>query len=393
MGGSARSDYGLIMKTQFSRLLTALILLAPAMALASPDSELATKPRPHRTEAEGGPGGAPFGQTCREGAALVGVRLWRGAVMINAVDGLCAWFEGGRRTGRAVPLYPPDGFGAPQDAYGAIHNGGVNTGVMSGGFDLLCRGNAVVSGIQVTATDQPSAILAEVKLYCRDVNTGAVHSTGWSGVPPGHYYRELARGDCQTEDNRYYYSANGLHGRAGSHIDALGLFCNAFRGGPYPTVADKTKAEAQARREAERNDRLRDGVREIPGGRVSDASNIDENSVRKGPSVLETYGDRPGRRRTPDADIVHSAPRIQSDRGNIRLDWCAAWGTQCGQPAAEAFCGDRYPTHPYPAGFQVAPGVGLTAIISTRQVCEGPHCTGFEFIRCSKNPPSSQVPR
>jgi len=69
----------------------------------------------------------------------------------------------------------------------------------------------------------------------------------------------------------------------------------------------------------------------------------------------------------------------------LRLDWCYSWGTQCGAFAAKAFC----VAHGYPhvQSFGKANNIGTftqTRIISTGQVCSGPNCDGFTFIKCKK---------
>jgi hypothetical protein len=71
-------------------------------------------------------------------------------------------------------------------------------------------------------------------------------------------------------------------------------------------------------------------------------------------------------------------PRI----GGMRLDYCLTWASNCGQPAANAFCERR--------GFDAAieyshaPNVGVyepTRLITGR-VCEWDFCAGFHFITC-----------
>ncbi len=71
-----------------------------------------------------------------------------------------------------------------------------------------------------------------------------------------------------------------------------------------------------------------------------------------------------------------------------RLDWCANWGEDCGQPAADAWCTAQ--------GFAGAvdfardPHIGSrshTRLIGTGAVCDASHCDGFKTITCAKIEP------
>ncbi|MBL8559036.1 MAG: hypothetical protein JNM47_09970 [Hyphomonadaceae bacterium] len=68
----------------------------------------------------------------------------------------------------------------------------------------------------------------------------------------------------------------------------------------------------------------------------------------------------------------------------VRADWCARWGADCGQPAAQAFCTSRnfrMATH-----FEAMPGAGRTWVPRDRRICDGPGCTSFRSITCSNSP-------
>ena len=64
----------------------------------------------------------------------------------------------------------------------------------------------------------------------------------------------------------------------------------------------------------------------------------------------------------------------------MRLDWCLSWATDCGKPAADAYC--DWKGFSKSSDFQIAPDIGLTRIISSGQVCSDPGCDGFKFITC-----------
>ncbi len=68
-----------------------------------------------------------------------------------------------------------------------------------------------------------------------------------------------------------------------------------------------------------------------------------------------------------------------------RLDWCYSWATQCGAFAAKAFCVAN--GYPHVHSFGKASHIGTftkTRVFATNQVCSGPNCDGFTFIKCQK---------
>jgi hypothetical protein len=67
--------------------------------------------------------------------------------------------------------------------------------------------------------------------------------------------------------------------------------------------------------------------------------------------------------------------------GGIRVDYCLHFATDCGQPAANAFCVRN--GFQYASGFDVDFGVGHTVILGdTGSQCVNPGCGGFRFIDC-----------
>ncbi|MGE8063568.1 hypothetical protein [Pseudomonas sp. NPDC089569] len=78
---------------------------------------------------------------------------------------------------------------------------------------------------------------------------------------------------------------------------------------------------------------------------------------------------------------IYETPRIDIGAGlNKRLDLCRSWASECGQPAADAFCilqGHRHAAH-----FMPELDIGETAIISNHQTCRDPGCDGFGRIEC-----------
>lgn len=86
-------------------------------------------------------------------------------------------------------------------------------------------------------------------------------------------------------------------------------------------------------------------------------------------------------------------PTIDAAGGKVALDWCRVWAAECGKPAADAYCAATNPDRPYSAGYGARSGAGRTAVISTKQICEGPACASFDFINCAAQPAAPSIAR
>lgn len=81
--------------------------------------------------------------------------------------------------------------------------------------------------------------------------------------------------------------------------------------------------------------------------------------------------------------MVYSGYWISFDVGhrtNVPLDWCREFGTNCGKPAADAFC--HYHGYRTATKFEQAPDIGYTATFTEQKVCNNPSCDGFKTIEC-----------
>jgi hypothetical protein len=65
-----------------------------------------------------------------------------------------------------------------------------------------------------------------------------------------------------------------------------------------------------------------------------------------------------------------------------RLDFCQQWGTNCGKPAADAFCRNKGFSQALHAEPDAKPGYSSTRVISSDQICDKPFCRGFQQIIC-----------
>lgn len=79
-------------------------------------------------------------------------------------------------------------------------------------------------------------------------------------------------------------------------------------------------------------------------------------------------------------DKTYNKPRYFNDR----LDYCLTWGTNCGKPAAVAFCNrQRFPDVAV-FGAEVVGKSAPTRLIGNNQVCSGQDfCTAFAYITCT----------
>ena len=78
---------------------------------------------------------------------------------------------------------------------------------------------------------------------------------------------------------------------------------------------------------------------------------------------------------------LYMRPTIRTASGDdVSLDICREWATNCGAPAAVAFC--RTQNYATAVAFEPATGVGLTAVISNGRICSDPSCGGFASIEC-----------
>ena len=78
--------------------------------------------------------------------------------------------------------------------------------------------------------------------------------------------------------------------------------------------------------------------------------------------------------------------------GSQALDLCLSWGTDCGKPAADAWCASI--GYASATEYAVANDIGgstPTRLLSTGAVCDQPFCDGFASISCFKPDPVMKV--
>ena len=80
----------------------------------------------------------------------------------------------------------------------------------------------------------------------------------------------------------------------------------------------------------------------------------------------------------------------------VFLDWCREWATNCGEPAAEAFCaqvdGGRQPHALAWSEFKRAVRFNPSMTIGSRKICNDPNCSAFEHVVCGGGPSTPPAP-
>ena len=67
----------------------------------------------------------------------------------------------------------------------------------------------------------------------------------------------------------------------------------------------------------------------------------------------------------------------------VRLDWCYHWGTECGKPAADAFC--RQQGYDHATGFKQLSDVPPSYVLGDRKTCNSPICDTIVDLTCAKD--------
>ncbi len=85
---------------------------------------------------------------------------------------------------------------------------------------------------------------------------------------------------------------------------------------------------------------------------------------------------------------IFTAPSIR----NVRLDWCAHFGRDCGQVAADLFC--REMQFERATRFAIDQNIGArgvdTLVFGDGALCHAPQCSGFRSITCQKTAIATQ---
>jgi hypothetical protein len=74
-----------------------------------------------------------------------------------------------------------------------------------------------------------------------------------------------------------------------------------------------------------------------------------------------------------------TSPKYKS----LALDWCKSWATDCGKPAADAWCVKQ--GYENASSFQKSEDIGEpTRVVTSNQICDEPGCDSFTKVTCQK---------
>lgn len=299
-------------------------------------------------------GGEPYRLQCPAGTYLTALRGEAGE-WIDWVETRCARWNAaaqGFERVRTAPVYA----GTPSD--GA-------TSEMT-----FCRGKSVaISRLEVGYGGRGTPYANWMRASCRNAK-----SPGNELSAVRIFADDSQQGTVSTSACGEGEMATGIYGRAGRHIDAIGLTC-----APIPETGSSPIGDASTRRPE------RDTPSVPIGGRVQDAD--PQSSVIRalgrypnlppGPTPGQTLGN---------GSVRYDYPHIAwTSRVFLPLDWCKVWANECGQPAADEFCKRMDAGRPRATAFEKAPGMGTsraTVVISSGERCDAPHCDGFVSITC-----------
>lgn len=269
----------------------------------------------------GGAGGEHFEYQCADNGYLVDLRAYVG-LWIDNVQAVCAKYD--PATGRMRDTAPEGPvFGG---AEGRTHSSKAR-------FSPCVRDQLIYSFDATETGNQP--VLGRIRLSC-------LFSTTLQRPKPGESNDIQLLGGDELKGKGFGSAvkfavcpdgtvAVGIRGRSGIYLDAFGVICG-------------------------------------PVGRASARSEPMTVALVSADGSRATYTD----------------PMIRAANGEfVLLDWCREWGTNCGKPAAEAYCKNK--GYAFAGKFEASESNGRTGIITSGAICAGELCTGFRKVSCSKS--------
>ena len=323
----------------------------------------------------GGHGGGPFRVTCQPGSYIAGL-TGRVGDWIDQVSMQCAHWNA-----QAQHLEPTSTTPMP---IGESHGGG--------GATAYCPSGSVVRSMSVMTLQSDNRLVSNLSLICHpverndaetDVEFGG-HGASGAGLAGGTLIPWVALA-CPPKE-----LAVGLFGRAGLFVDAIGLVCGpapkspisagalgGVSGGRVPLSASAVvKSEQWAAPSARRNTAV--------GQLATSPSSVPSPAPGPAPFDLPA-GPTPG---VPIArGVRHNYPFINDYSMSWgMLDWCRESATNCGAPAASAYCAAvDAGQHPHALEFEKFEAAGryrVTINVATRTQCTAATCGAFTHITC-----------
>ncbi|WP_250454439.1 PASTA domain-containing protein [Caballeronia sp. ATUFL_M2_KS44] len=118
-----------------------------------------------------------------------------------------------------------------------------------------------------------------------------------------------------------------------------------------------------------------------PAGTVVDTKPAPGERVKKGTQVVLSIAQAAAPASSPKPVISRDFSTAAVIGGGVSLDYCKDWATNCGQPAADAFCQAQ--------GMKIATLIVVmrnhppTQVLGTHQRCATNNCTAITDVRCT----------
>ena len=333
--------------------LLAVVLIAlwlPTKTVSAYDATFSSRLQPgdQMTPVAGGPGGAPFVLRCDEGRFLSGIAVQKIA-WIHYVEPQCSevTFNSGFRRSP----------GGTQFSKAGVGNFDIDNAASARCRDL----EFIVFGLFPTRVVTSSgAFLGTFSVACRRMATGFeqepqsyFHDIHIDRAPDASY---VPLGALSCGNGQW---AVGIHGGAGLYVDSLGLICAPQTLPPGVLSTNRitpllTKPDSH----------VKDVLKSLqPGTPTLVQPGLSQQMMKSKTLVF--------------ANQVFANPTVDG----TAVDYCLNWASNCGEPAASAFCQSQGFARSVSHTFQLhAPP---TLVIGDRKICNENGCTRMTSITCA----------
>jgi hypothetical protein len=367
-------------------------LLAASLAIAAVATVAPFPASARDLPTQGGPGGGPYRLECPAGAYIIGFGAATGAY-VDRLSVVCGGWDSNQMRFFTVSSNLATG---RQNASGSSAER--NSAYCPSGYAvfgirpwLLRSDNHLLDAMSATcASPEPPhdlyptkiAILSEGERTFSetgDVTSRDIESDIYNDMHHGSYERDCNVGELAT----------GIYGKSGEAIDSIGLVCQPA---PQPPQSSYEAPGALQNSQSHAADAL---PRRHPNPRNSANPSIleGEQTTRRPDSSAQEpqvqIPDGPTPPRLTRQGMLYQFPYIEDSNGQYGLlDWCREWGSNCGEPAASAFCQTATGNaNSRATNFEKFDNVGRsrhTVIASSRAVCSDPTCDTFTYVTCSQ---------
>jgi hypothetical protein len=217
-----------------------------------------------------------------------------------------------------------------------------------------------------------SSWITHVQLHCRRLGPNGVEEVAASPQivgADGPPFTGFSRG---CGDNG---AVNGIKGRSGEAIDALGVTCTSILLGlpqraPDPVPPATTMEEDLDVIAAPQPDGSAAEVLRLPDAATQDSGAAD--LFRQVPDAVLS----------PSQEVELPTEFRNPEINGLAVDYCLTWGQNCGKPAADAFC--RKQGFARSEGHVVYENAPPTILVGDGAICREPYCARMISISCSR---------